>query len=56
MRCAAEKKEFGRKMELRTKNLAVAIIKLMENLPKSDESRIIKNQALRSATSVGASY
>lgn len=56
MRDVNEKKEFARNLELRTKNYAVSVIKIMRDLPKSDESRIIKNQIVRSATSVGANY
>jgi hypothetical protein len=36
------KKDFGAEMELRTKNFAVRLIRLMKELPKSDEARIVK--------------
>ena len=40
----------------RTKNLALAVIKLSEILKKSEGSRIIGKQVLRSATSVAANF
>ena len=40
----------------RTKNLALAVIKLFEILKKSEGSRIIGKQVLRSATSVAANF
>jgi four helix bundle protein len=40
----------------RTKNLALNVIKLIEQLPKNKTSDIIGRQLLRSATSVGANY
>lgn len=51
-----DKKEFGRLLEKRTKDTAVSVIKLLMDLPKSDETRIVKNQLIRSITSVGANY
>ena len=48
--------EFAEMMRSRTKSFALRIIKLYQNLPKSDESRIIGKQLLRSATSVAANY
>ncbi len=40
----------------RTKQLGLRVIKLVEALPKTQSSRIIGDQILRSATSVGANY
>jgi four helix bundle protein len=40
----------------RTKQLGLRVIKLVEALPETQSSRIIGNQILRSATSVGANY
>ena len=40
----------------RTKAFAVSIIRMSQNLPLSPEGRIIKNQLVKSATSVGANY
>ena len=49
-------KEFGKILELRTRNFAVTIIKLSISLPKTEEGRVIKNQITKSGTSVGANY
>ena len=40
----------------KTKKFALEIIKYLAKLPKTDEIRIIKNQLLRSATSVAANF
>lgn len=40
----------------RTKKFAVATMKFIRNLPKTDEGLILGKQLLRSATSVGANY
>lgn len=49
-------KEFGKKLEQRTKEFAIRIIKLSVSLPSSSEGRVIKNQLTKSGTSVGANY
>lgn len=51
-----ENKEFGRKLELRTRKFAVSIIKLSISLPQSQEGKVLKNQITKSGTSVGANY
>jgi four helix bundle protein len=51
-----EKKAFSAKLEKRTKDFAVTIIKTLRYLKQGDEGRIIKNQIFRSATSIGANY
>lgn len=51
-----DNKEFDRKLELRTKEFAVSIIKLSISLPLSQEGKVIKNQITKSGTSVGANY
>lgn len=43
-------------LKLRTKNFAIRIIKLTESLPNNSTSKIIGNQLIRSATSIGANY
>jgi len=43
-------------LKVRTKNFALEIIKIVKQLPKNQEGRIIGNQVLRSGTSVGANY
>ncbi len=40
----------------RTKEFALRIIKLIENLPKNRTSNVIGGQLLRAATSIGANY
>lgn len=40
----------------RTKKLAVAIIKQMDNLPNSRVADVIARQVIRSGTSIGANY
>ena len=43
-------------LKLRTKQFALRIIRLVENLPEKTTSKIIGAQILRSATSVAANY
>ncbi|MDI6802888.1 MAG: four helix bundle protein [Bacteroidota bacterium] len=40
----------------RTKEFALRVIKLVNNLPKTQIGKIVGNQLLRSGTSVGANY
>ena len=40
----------------RTKHFALLVIRLCRSVPRSEESRIITRQLLRSATSVAANY
>lgn len=49
-------KEFGLKMEMRTKLFSISVIKLSSALSNSQESRVIRNQLTKSATSIGANY
>ena len=46
----------GNRIEERTKQIALRIIKLVESLPSSRSAEIIGRQLLRSGTSVGANY
>ncbi|MEI6123621.1 MAG: hypothetical protein WCQ95_08335 [Bacteroidota bacterium] len=39
-----DNKEFGKQLELRTKNFAISIIKLSSLLPNTPESKAIRNQ------------
>ena len=48
--------EFAKKLEKRTRKFAVDIIHLSSSLPDSIESRVVKNQITKSATSIGANY
>ena len=43
-------------LKLRTKKFAINVIHLVRSLPYNRESKIIGDQLLRSATSVGANY
>ena len=49
-------KEFGKKLEIRTKKFAVSIIKLSISLPDTSESKVIRYQVTKSGTSIGANY
>jgi len=51
-----ENKEFGKRLEERTKSFAIRIIKLSTDLPGSVEGKIIRNQLTKSGTSIGANY
>ena len=51
-----EKNEFIEILKKRTKDGALRIIKLFQNLPKTEEARIIGKQLLRSGTSFAANY
>jgi four helix bundle protein len=48
--------EFAKEMQRRTKMFALQIIRLFQQLPKTDETRILGKQMLRSGTSVAANY
>ena len=47
-------KAFASKLEERTKKFALSIISLVALLPKTMEANVIRNQILRSGTSIGA--
>jgi four helix bundle protein len=46
----------GSELAIRTKQFALAVIRLYSQLPKSTEAQVIGRQVLRSGTSVGAQY
>lgn len=50
------KEEFVEIFKKKTKKFSLDAIKIFQNLPKTEESRIIGKQFLRSALSVGANY
>jgi four helix bundle protein len=50
------KEEFVENFKKKTKKYSLDAIKIFQNLPKTEESRIIGTQFLRSALSVGANY
>ena len=45
-----------RDLRVRTKSLALRIIKMYASLPKTEVARVLGKQVLRSGTSVGANY
>lgn len=45
-----------KELQDKTKNFALRIIKMVEALPDTKAGRVIGNQILRSATSIGANY
>ena len=49
-------KEFAKKLEQRTREFAVRIIRLSTTLPNTPEGMVIRNQITKSGTSVGANY
>ena len=51
-----DNKEFGRQLELRTRDYAVRIIRLSAKLPNTPEGRVIRNQLTKAETSIGANY
>jgi len=51
-----DNKEFARKLEQRTREFAVRIIRLSRTLPNTPEARVIRTQITKSGTSIGANY
>jgi four helix bundle protein len=51
-----DNKEFGKKLEVRTKQFAIRIIRLSVSLPGSPEGKVVRNQLTKSGTSIGANY
>lgn len=51
-----DNKEFAKKLELRTLQFAISIIKTSASLPKTAEALVIRNQITKSGTSIGANY
>lgn len=49
-------KEFAKKLEYRTRQFGISIIKLSSSLPNSIEGKVIRNQITKSGTSIGANY
>jgi four helix bundle protein len=49
-------KAFARKLEDRTTQFAVRIIKLSAKLPNTIECKIVRNQLAKAGTSIGANY
>jgi four helix bundle protein len=51
-----KKEEFNEMMRQKTKDIAIRVVKMFAQTPKSDEFRVMGKQILRSATSVAANY
>ena len=51
-----DNKEFARRLEKRTKDFAVSVLKLTAVLPSTPEGKVVRYQLAKSATSVGANY
>lgn len=49
-------KEFGRKLEARTRAFAIRIIRLSMLLPNTVEGKAIRNQLTKAGSSIGANY
>ncbi|HOB83451.1 MAG TPA: four helix bundle protein [Bacteroidales bacterium] len=49
-------KEFGKKLEERTRAFAIRIIRLSMRLPNTVEGKIIRNQLTKAGSSIGANY
>ena len=49
-------KDFSKRLERRTLQFAVRIIRLSASLPNNSESNLVRNQITRSGTSIGANY
>ena len=51
-----DNKDFAEKLEKRTRDFAISIIRLSAKLPNTPEGRVVRNQITKSGTSVGANY
>jgi four helix bundle protein len=51
-----DNKEFARLLEKRTLEFSLAVIRFCSTIPSNIEYNVIKNQLVKSATSVGANY
>lgn len=51
-----DNKEFAKKLEERTREFAVRIIRLSRTLPNTPEAKVIRTQITKSGTSIGANY
>ena len=55
-RIRTSNKDFAKGLEARTLKFAVSIIKLSGKLPNTPEGKVVRNQVMKSGTSVGANY
>ena len=51
-----DNKEFSKILEQRTRNFAVAVIKLSSELPITPEGKVVRSQLTKSGTRRGANY
>ena len=51
-----DNREFSKRLETRTREYAMEIIRLSEQLPGTPEMNVIRHQFTKSGTSVGANY
>jgi len=51
-----DNKHFSRRLERRTRDFAVGVIRLSTTLPDTLEARVVRNQITKSGTSIGANY
>ncbi len=51
-----ENRAFAQKLEKRTREFAVVIIRLSSRLLKTPEGHVVKNQITKAGTSIGANY
>ena len=51
-----DNKEFAGKLEKRTREFAVRIIRLSATLPSTPEGKVIRTQLTKAGTSIGANY
>ena len=51
-----DNKEFGKKLEERTREFAITIIILSASLPNTVEGKVVRNQITKAGTSIGANY
>jgi len=51
-----DNKEFARRLEKRTRDFAISIIRVSSLIPEISEGRVVRNQVTKSGTSIGANY
>jgi four helix bundle protein len=51
-----DNKEFGKKVEERTRKFGIQIIRLSTKLPNTPEGKVVRNQLTKCGTSVRANY
>jgi four helix bundle protein len=51
-----DNKEFAKKLEQRTREFAIRIIRISRTLPNTPEAMVIRTQITKSGTSIGANY